>query len=103
LRILWIDPVGSGAEATIFGCTVEVGSPKQLTLPLKLSVIDPDMVSFKFAELLADSTPNWGYLTARSTDMRAHRTRMVESGRGRVVSDDSSLPLFCREIEKLYY
>jgi allantoin racemase len=43
-----------GAEVIILGCTMEVGFSRRLMQRLKVPVIDPVIVSFKYAELLAD-------------------------------------------------
>jgi allantoin racemase len=43
-----------GAEVIILGCTVEVGFSRRLMQRLKVPVIDPVIISFKYAELLAD-------------------------------------------------
>jgi allantoin racemase len=43
-----------GAEVIILGCTVEAGFSKRLMQRLKVPVLDPVIVSFKYAELLAD-------------------------------------------------
>jgi allantoin racemase len=46
--------VEDGAEVVILGCTVEAGFSKRLMQRLKVPVVDPVIVSFKYAELLAD-------------------------------------------------
>jgi allantoin racemase len=43
-----------GAEVIILGCTVEAGFSRRLMKRLKVPVIDPVIVSFKYAELLGD-------------------------------------------------
>jgi allantoin racemase len=43
-----------GAEVIILGCTVEAGFSRRLVQGLKVPVIDPVIVSFKYAELLGD-------------------------------------------------
>jgi allantoin racemase len=43
-----------GAEVIILGCTVEAGFSRRLMQRLKVPVVDPVIVSFKYAELLAD-------------------------------------------------
>lgn len=43
-----------GAEVIVLGCTVETGFMDKLIKELKVPVIDVTVVSFKFAELLAD-------------------------------------------------
>ena len=42
------------AEVIVLGCTVETGFMDQLIKELKVPVIDVTVVSFKFAEMLAD-------------------------------------------------
>ena len=42
------------AEVIVLGCTVETGFMEQLIKELKVPVIDAAVVSFKFAEMLAD-------------------------------------------------
>lgn len=46
--------VEDGAEVIILGCTVEAGFSRRLMRLLKVPVVDPVIVSFKYAELLAD-------------------------------------------------
>jgi allantoin racemase len=46
--------VEDGAEVIILGCTVEAGFSRRLMQRLKVPVVDPVIVSFKYAELLAD-------------------------------------------------
>lgn len=46
--------VEDGAEVVILGCTVEAGFSRRLMQRLKVPVVDPVIVSFKYAELLAD-------------------------------------------------
>jgi allantoin racemase len=46
--------VEDGAEVIILGCTVEAGFSRRLMQRLKVPVIDPVIISFKYAELLAD-------------------------------------------------
>lgn len=46
--------VEDGAEVIILGCTVEAGFSRRLMQLLKVPVVDPVIVSFKYAELLAD-------------------------------------------------
>ena len=43
-----------GAEVIILGCTMESGFAKELSERLKVPVIDPVVVSWKFAEMMAD-------------------------------------------------
>jgi allantoin racemase len=43
-----------GAEVIILGCTAEAGFSRRLMQHLKVPVVDPVIVSFKYAELLAD-------------------------------------------------
>jgi len=43
-----------GAEVITLGCTVEAGFSTRLMQRLDIPVVDPVIVSFKYAELLAD-------------------------------------------------
>lgn len=43
-----------GAEVIILGCTVEAGFTSRLMQRLNVPIVDPVIVSFKYAELLAD-------------------------------------------------
>lgn len=43
-----------GAEVVILGCTVESGFMKELTAKLRAPVLDPVVISWKYAEMLAD-------------------------------------------------
>lgn len=49
-----------GAEVIILGCTVETGFMGQLIRELKVPVVDASVVSFKFAEMLADMKKKLG-------------------------------------------
>ena len=65
------------AEVIILGCTVETGFMKQLIDELKVPVVDVTVVSFKFAEALADLKKRtglshskiYGYKSPRENEM----------------------------------
>ena len=43
-----------GAEVIIMGCTAMAGYNEDLERELNIPVLDPTVVSFKFAEMIAD-------------------------------------------------
>lgn len=49
-----------GAEVIVLGCTAEAGFSRQLMRRLRVPVIDPVVISFKYAELLADLYSRFG-------------------------------------------
>jgi len=65
------------AEVIVLGCTVETGFMNKLIAELKVPIIDVTIVSFKFAEMMADlkrktglsHSKIWGYKTPRKEDM----------------------------------
>ena len=65
------------AEVIVLGCTVETGFMDKLIEELKVPIIDVTLVSFKFAEMMADlkrrtglsHSKIWGYKTPRKEDM----------------------------------
>lgn len=65
------------AEVIVLGCTVETGFMNRLIEELKVPIIDVTLVSFKFAEMMADlkrktglsHSKIWGYRTPRKEDM----------------------------------
>ena len=65
------------AEVIVLGCTVETGFMDKLIQELKVPIIDVTLVTFKFAEMMADlkrktglsHSKIWGYKTPRKEDM----------------------------------